>query len=177
MKSIRLTNVVRASIKDSVVAQYREANPLPPNGDVMAYIAKHVDIVPQTVKAKYAEYFDMASVVYFNLDGEKHAVSIASEIPDNGEFCYRNAHVPAPEDTGKLKAYFHAREGAKKEAGKFARDLSALLEACNTTKQLLEVWPELEEHIPEHIVNPSTMKLPAIRVCDMKEKLGRSSEA
>lgn len=41
-------------------------------------------------------------------------------------------------------------------------EILAVLESVNTTKQLLEVWPEIKEYIPASYVDPSRVQLPSI---------------
>lgn len=43
-----------------------------------------------------------------------------------------------------------------------ALEIHAVLDSVNTTKQLLEVWPEIERFMPNGYVDPSKVQLPSI---------------
>ena len=43
-----------------------------------------------------------------------------------------------------------------------ATEICAVLDSVNTTKQLLEAWPEIERFMPSGYVDPSKVQLPAI---------------
>ncbi|ADX87787.1 hypothetical protein TU12-16_00165 [Vibrio phage ICP2_2006_A] len=43
-----------------------------------------------------------------------------------------------------------------------ATEIRAVLDSVNTTKQLLEAWPEIERFMPSGYVDPSKVQLPAI---------------
>lgn len=46
-----------------------------------------------------------------------------------------------------------------------------VVDAVNTTKQLLEVWPEAEQFIPEDIRDPSTITLPSVNIADLNNQV------
>lgn len=64
------------------------------------------------------------------------------------------------------------RETFKIEIHKFGKEVAQVLESVTTTRQLVEVWPSIEQYIPEHLYNPDKrFNLPAIRVEDLDAKL------
>lgn len=44
----------------------------------------------------------------------------------------------------------------------YRTEIEAVLASVNTTKQLLEAWPEVEKYIPDAYADPSRIRLPAI---------------
>ena len=60
-----------------------------------------------------------------------------------------------------------------KERRNLNTEITTVLNSVNTTKQLIEVWPEVEKFLPAHIADPNTgIKLPALKVSRLNEKLG-----
>jgi hypothetical protein len=64
-------------------------------------------------------------------------------------------------------------ESALKE---FSKEVKVILEATNTTKQLVEVWPAAEQYIPASIADPERgINLPMLAISRLDEKLGVQS--
>ena len=58
------------------------------------------------------------------------------------------------------------------ELSKYLSEIRQVLDGVNTSKQLLEVWPEVQKFLPEGINNPSKINLPAISIASLNNKLG-----
>jgi hypothetical protein len=64
-------------------------------------------------------------------------------------------------------------EAALKE---FSKEVKVILEATNTTKQLVDVWPAAEQYIPASIADPERgINLPMLAISRLDEKLGKQS--
>ena len=53
----------------------------------------------------------------------------------------------------------------------FKSQVRQTLDSVNTTKQLVEVWPEVEEHLPESVKDPSKIQLPSVNIQSLNEQL------
>jgi hypothetical protein len=54
----------------------------------------------------------------------------------------------------------------------FRSEVSNLLDSVNTTKQLVELWPTVEQYLPAHIADPDVgIKLPMLLISRLDEKL------
>lgn len=52
-------------------------------------------------------------------------------------------------------------------------EIQTILDSVNTTKQLLEIWPEAERYLPIYITDPSKgIKLPALQTNRLNASLG-----
>lgn len=61
----------------------------------------------------------------------------------------------------------------QQKRSEFKSEVNDILHAVNTTKQLVEAWPEIEQFIPAYLVDPSkAINLPAIPTSRLNEKLG-----
>lgn len=54
---------------------------------------------------------------------------------------------------------------------RYMQQVRQVVDAVNTTKQLLEVWPEAEQFIPEDIRDPSTITLPSVNIADLNSQV------
>lgn len=53
----------------------------------------------------------------------------------------------------------------------YMEEVSQVLQGVNTSKQLLEVWPEVEKFLPKGTVNPSSITLPAVSIANLNAAL------
>lgn len=60
-----------------------------------------------------------------------------------------------------------------KEKEKYLDDIFQVLKGVNTTKQLIEQWPEVQEYIPLCYFNPSKINLPSIDIKSLNQKIGK----
>lgn len=82
-------------------------------------------------------------------------------------------------DQEEYEAVFSGVVEAEKSMRSFADELKDLeqkiqpvLESVNTTKQLVELWPSAEKHIPASILDPDTgINLPALNIRDLDAKI------
>lgn len=59
-----------------------------------------------------------------------------------------------------------------REYEQYQQDVTQIVEGCNTSAQLLEVWEEVEEFLPKGVVNPSKINLPSVNIAALNRKLG-----
>lgn len=66
-------------------------------------------------------------------------------------------------------------EDSREERKKMNREVWAILNSANTTKQLIELWPEIEDIVKELFDNEASVSgynLPAVNMADINKKLG-----
>lgn len=64
------------------------------------------------------------------------------------------------------------QESAGKKANEFMATVKGIFESANTTKQLIDLWPEVIEFIPQNLQDPSTIRLPMVCTTQLNSSLG-----
>ena len=74
-------------------------------------------------------------------------------------------------DLKKYKEEEKAIKEYKADHNRYLQQVRQVVEAVNTTKQLLEVWPEAEQFIPDDIKDPSSITLPSVNIADLNSQI------
>lgn len=82
----------------------------------------------------------------------------------------RDEYLKAKKEARKERA---ARSEYDRKLKEFMDEIEQIVLGVNTTKQLLEVWPEVSEYLPTVYQDPSKVNLPAINVASLNSKLGK----
>ena len=69
------------------------------------------------------------------------------------------------------KIFSKSVEDWASERSKFKDQVSQVVDSVNTTKQLIEVWPEAEVFLPDDIKDPSSINLPSINLASINEQV------
>lgn len=92
--------------------------------------------------------------------------------------CKRNAGdaVIPLEDWKKIFSKVDALEEnyrqLQKGIGELRNEIRPILDSVGSTKQLLEIWPSMENFLPPHIADPdSGINLPALNISRLQEKI------
>lgn len=64
-------------------------------------------------------------------------------------------------------------EAWQTEADRYIRDITQIIDGCNTSGQLLQIWPEVEKFLPRGATNPSRIQLPSVNIAELNRKLGK----
>lgn len=123
------------------------------NTDSSVYLEIVDDTGEQTHRIGYVRFRGSDGVVEKRII-KKHGGFVVKESSPAGKE-YLEALKEKTDKQAAYKAWDTARY--EKEC-----EIRAVLESVNTTKQLLEVWPEIKEYIPASYVDPSRVQLPAI---------------
>lgn len=67
------------------------------------------------------------------------------------------------------------QESAGKKANEFMATVKGIFESANTTKQLIDLWPEVKEFIPHVLQDPSNIRLPMVCTTHLNSSLGLSN--
>lgn len=182
MKSVRLTNQMRTDILRSILQKWDENNP---SSCIEAAENKLADWVWNKQYSKFKKKLEDAPSGFLKMTERVKFVHM-------GEVLDLPLSEPMPCDweSGYLRPMLHVFHTQQKEVEKLlkARDIEqnrneqrceiyeeskAVLESVQSTKQLLETWPEAEPFIPAYIINPSKgVRLPATPVSRLNERLG-----
>ena len=118
----------------------------------------------------------------FNL-GEGDNVCLPSSTDSNIFMDFNNPDTKVPKSISKViasnkklnKAMRKEREALsayEAELTKYTQSVRQVLDGVNTSKQLMEVWPEVEKFLPQGVTNPSKINLPAVSIAGLNSKLG-----
>ena len=190
MKSIRLNKSIRDSIVHNVLQAWDEANPAPKVVDAPSK-NKLLDALYQEWRKENqidtllscgmdTSYVNEETYVYLSVVDKDSGTGIHYDyltfldskghkqkriFKKNGVLQCDTSHPVYIEWKKQKDAYTKDSEVLNKHKQKrceYAADVRAVLDSVNTTKQLLEAWPEIGEYIPNTFRDPSTMQLPAI---------------
>lgn len=62
---------------------------------------------------------------------------------------------------------------AELERSQYEEQVRQVCYGVNTSRQLFEVWPEVERFVPSAIVKPSNINLPSVNIRSLNSKLGK----
>jgi len=189
MKSLRLTKQLRENILESFVAKYKEANTPPQEPKSERQLGQEfADKVHQKVYGKYLslvpEYmFNLANAIRVQLpndgvqwlyfgENEKGSCKRPCTNESKIEYVFTDSDPIFLEYSNALntcKVEVQQYQEYNKVLAKFKSDVSQVLESVNTTKQLVEVWPESEPFLPKEVSNPSSINLPAVNFAEINK--------
>lgn len=70
-----------------------------------------------------------------------------------------------------LKEYKQVHKDYELERRNYVQQIQTVLDGVNTSNQLLEVWPEVEEYLPIGVVEPSKIQLPSVNIQTLNSAL------
>lgn len=186
MKSIRLNANIRQKIVANVMAKYKEANQLPEVNE-----ESPDEYLSDAVWQRSYGHLDLSNIpkgmLYENsfmrvrLSGESTATPDFPRV--NGEAQYRPVESPkyiqaTPEEEAEYRRLAKIRRQERQKRNEaaeamaaFESDVSTAINSCNTTGQLVELWPEVQEFIPQNIQNPSSINLPTVSTAALNAAL------
>jgi hypothetical protein len=193
MKSRKLTVSMKDSIRDSIGKAWDASNP-PPEVEVTPRWKIESDFAKDCHNTAYGTIdFKGVSEDFLN-----KASGIKIKMPDDNIFwpTYRDdegnreelvsSELPgvklvltkeSPEYIKYKKALRSMKDATKvldshKETKNiFLEQVQQGLDSVNTTKQLLEIWPEIEEHLPNDIRDLSSIQLPSVNFKELNKQL------
>lgn len=71
-----------------------------------------------------------------------------------------------------LRKEREARSKYSSDLSRYLQGVRQVIDGVNTSKQLMEVWPEVEKFLPQGVTNPSKINLPAVNTQSLNSKLG-----
>lgn len=70
-----------------------------------------------------------------------------------------------------LKVFKQKYKDYELERKNYVQQIQTVLDGVNTSNQLLEVWPEVEEYLPIGVVEPSKIQLPSVNIQTLNSAL------
>lgn len=182
MKSVRLSNSIREQILENVLSNWDEQNPEgnleQAENDLAIYVwnkkfgkyKKHFDAIPQG-------FFQKRHYVKYEHGGIVNQAQSIHELPYRQ---YNEVLVTLELNDPIVCAYQEAKEHYqdwRRRRSEIKTEVSAILESVNTSKQLIELWPQVEDFLPAHVADPDkAIKLPALDVSYLNKRLGIKNE-
>lgn len=187
VKSIRLSGQKREDILDSVMTQWAENNKAPDKTKAEHELSEYY--YSQSVNSKLISKLEEKSVQPFLKKGEIILVQVAQEFyrlhlkeekPLKDNSFHPKCCLVLDKKPEIHEAYDKIGVEYSKywdERCKFKSEVSGILDTVNTTRQLVELWPEIEKFLPAYLADPSKgVQLPAIPTSRLNQKLGVKNE-
>lgn len=184
MKSIRLNKESRKHILNSVMEKYKEVNALPEPEDFDGQLS---ELALKVYKRKYGKivgYFEEIPSNMLNLRSYaslhlQNGSMIHPDFPNDLRLPTENIALPVTPAEDKIVATIiknrsnHQKqyEAYMVELSKYREQVETVINSCNTTGQLVELWPEVTEFIPETMRNPSKINLPSVCISNLNQAL------
>jgi len=197
-KSLRLNKDLRTNILNSIMQKFDESNPKPTSE--LPTLKELKGILADKVHTKVYGKYNLDSVPQDLLNTSSYiSIQTPNDSIEHIDFSYTPTGVSSFSHTYKVSTskskveyvfteddtlwteHQEARELTKvfnKEVDAYLEtrsiykgEVDQVLQGVNTTGQLLEQWPEIEEFIPESIANPSKINLPNVSVSKLNEQL------
>lgn len=185
-KSIRLNKEIRNRILCSIMDKYDKKNPLP-----LQPASEHTWLAEEVHNRLYGHLGDKLAGIpkeLLNITGHMrikvNGTSLGITFPEDeeGNTILRAAPDFYVQATEKEEAKFiEVTKSLRKERLEFDKavlerlnysdEVMDVLSSVNTTGQLKELWPEVEEYIPSTLRDPSSIQLPAISVASLNKAL------
>lgn len=184
MKSITLNKKIRDDILDSIMDQWRKDNPAPNAIEAQHFFAewlwnrhygKFVDVLEKLPE----DMLYQSDTLKYQYQGKVNAVRLKEKRPSKA-YNYYSPPVLEVFDVGKeprqLKKYLEVQEKNadwSKAYCSLESECKTILSSVRTTKQLLEIWPQVEPFFPAYLADPSQgVALPALPISRLNERLG-----
>jgi len=180
MKSIKLNQTIRDDILLSIMSMWDEKNTEPDIKTAEHTLALWLwgrcvgkglsfDGVPD-------KFLNKSTGIKFSFGGDVNQVHLEYAMP----VWWGRYDVPVLEvfekEHKELKKFHKTNadhETWRAQRDEIKRESAVVLESVNTTKQLVEMWPQCEPFLPAYVANPDqAVRLPAIPLSRLNERLG-----
>lgn len=174
MKSVRLSESSRSQILKLMLEDYNKTTPPP-------ITTEQLD--DQAANDLWRSVYGKVELSKIPKELLNYRHSIKAQI--DGQFvCFRSINqLPAPSSACKVfdkqppfyKKYIKLKAALKKWSDKradFRAELRAVLASCDTTRQLVDIWPEAIKYVPQGHANQKTCNLPALKTETLNKNLG-----
>ncbi len=182
MRSVSLNKTMRSEILSSVMDQWKQENPEPDKAHASDKFAQKVwkkyyknDLLK--LEKAPQRFLKKTSAVNICVNGEVLRLDLKDGLPRDWASEYNIPVLESMDDGDKryseYKAVIDAHDSWSKECDLIRRETKAIIDSVNTTKQLLDLWPQVHDFLPAYLSDPDkAIKLPAIKVSRLNERLG-----
>jgi len=181
MKSIRLNVEMRQDILTSMLEAWKKSNPAPYN------LAEETSKIAETIwKNKYGK-IDFSGIptrmlryscsVQIQVNGTVKSYKLQESMPMEYQSYYNEAILKVYDKEPAFIAKYNekVKENDKWNLSRssFEDEIKQIIYSVNTTKQLVELWPEAEQYLPAYAADPSKgVNLPALKTSRLNAALG-----
>lgn len=184
MKSIRLARYSREEILNSVMREFTKTYfakvPYKTEGELRKTIHTEYTKVMAELWNNCYGHIDLSNIPSWMLDSYDFSISVAGT--SRVESC---ALAKKPGKRGAIdvvlvdEVIFSEYDSLRaelsaynKEFKSYLSEVKTVLDSVTTTKQLVELWPTVEQYIPAHLADPEKgVKLPALHISRLDERL------
>jgi len=181
---------MREDIVKSIIKRYEETNPAPydkaEEESAMAYNMYNMFHREANLGSIDKKYITYSPNIRVTVQGERHVFAYSPNCKNVwGGYGDEAIRMPSTKDEYhinelNLRSVFWldwqkklaSIEEYNEVRNKFKQEIVAVIDSVNTTKQLVEIWPEVQVYIPTHLNDPSRIQLPAIRMDSINAKIG-----
>lgn len=184
-RSIKLTETMRAEIRSNVLKVFDSKNPMPSDKDEATALYdrwmwhQYGEIYGEVLKAfsKGTRAFirvatSIKSITQLNKNTLYHLEIHPRPRTDEQEYIKITEDI---EGWPQLKDLLDKRSEVgrlEKERKKILSQVTTALSSVNTTKQLIESWPEIENFVTPYLSGKSAANLPAVSTTEINKILG-----
>jgi len=180
MKSIRLSEVTRDQIISQMMDGYKEITPAPISKSDAANKAGIAlwGVVYGRIKfsAIPQDFLVQSYRISAQFGGDFVQFIMKSKMPATSTSYSPNPCKVFNKTPGFYKKYLAevaAYEKWDAACDSFRSELRSILYSVNTTKQLIDIWPECVKYLPQGSVDSiQTCNLPALKTAELNKKLG-----
>lgn len=193
MKSLRLTQQIRDSIVKSFGDKRRSQLPEPEikttraklkesfGKELHSQVYGHIDLsnVPEDlinvsngIKVQWPD--EDISVLYFGDDEDGETIYLPCTVDSKVEIVLTKdnpAYIKYKQGLDKYKKDKEIVDSYLSDERHYLGQVRQVVNAVNTTKQLLEAWPEAEQFIPDDIKDPSSITLPSVNIAELNKQI------
>lgn len=183
MASTRLRNDDRAMIRGCIIQvtfKEREAELTDERDHLFDdVLARHLGDAKDAFDALPVKFKQQSSQIYVSVGGYAFYIrrSVSSSIPASLYHNHRIDLDPETELGKRVLAVIAKQEKVDEDRRALMNKINPILNSCTTVKKLLETWPEVKEHIPDHILAPEPLALPAVLVDDVNAAIKSMQKA
>lgn len=184
-KSVRLNKEIRTRILTSIMDKYRDKNPLPVepakehNWLAESVYARKYGHLEQDISEIPSELLDMRSYILVQVAGHGLNPDFLEVDGVTPKRAFAQIYHPAtPEEEAEYvrvnkenRKLQQAHDKAVRDMNTYREEVRDVLSSVNTSKQLVELWPEVEEFIPNTLRDPSNIQLPTVSVASLNDAL------
>ena len=181
MKSMKLNQIIRDDILLSIMKTWDARNVEPDVGEAEARFAmwlwsRHVGKDAKALESVPDKYLNKKTAVAYSYDGTVNQVTLAKAMAawwGRYETPVLEVFEKEHRELKRFNKVVSDKGVWSEKRNEVERESSIVLDSVNTTKQLIEMWPQCEPFLPAYVANPDkAVRLPAIPLSRLNERLG-----
>lgn len=188
IKSVRLSESLRSTIRNAIMAKWKELNPPPPTEAEVSDTAARAlwklvygKLAP-TIKKLPADMIVMDECISATVDGVLCEFTCKDKMPAVSA-SWNPPPVAQFEGAGRPKFYKEYMAGMEawkewqEKHDTFRSEISTIVGSARTMKQLYTMWPDVASLMSEGLGEVARCNLPALQVDEINKALGLGAPA